>query len=327
MSATPVPRRTVPRYGGFNAVLLRVELRRMLRNRRTVVFSVVVPVLFYVIFGTGKSYSDKPVGHGDVAALIMISMALYGAMFSTTGGGAMVAVERSQGWSRQLRLTPLSSTAYIVVKVVVAMVLSGVSVGVTYAAGGLTGAEMDGRVWVSTALLAWVGSLVFAAFGVLMGYLLPSENVMQLLGPVLALFAFLGGLFMPLDQMGDTFARIATVTPMYGLSQVVHAPLTGAAPGWAAVVNVLAWFVLFAGGAAWRFRRDTARVSRGGRAPSGRCPPGRRAASTCSTPCAGVGAFGRTSRGPDPRQGVRGPGLSWGCRLDCGAVSLRSCCS
>jgi len=252
--------RTVPPFGAFNATLVRLELRRMLRNRRTVIFSVVMPVVFFLLFGTGKSYSDDSAGHGNVAAFIMVSMALYGAMLSTTGGGAMAAVERSQGWSRQLRLTPLTSTAYIAVKVLVAMLLGGVCVVVTYTAGALTGAHMDTSVWVVTGLAVWVGSLVFAAFGVFMGYLLPSENVMQILGPGLALFAFLGGLFVPLDQMGSTFRAIAHVTPMYGLNQVVHAPLTGDAPGWAAVVNVAVWLAVFVGGAVWRFGRDTARV-------------------------------------------------------------------
>ncbi|MDR6861655.1 ABC transporter permease [Phycicoccus sp. 3266] len=255
-----VPQRTVPPLGGFNATLLRLEVRRMLRNRRTVIFSVVMPVLFFLIFGTGKSYSNQDAGHGNVAAFIMLSMALYGAMLSTTGGGAMVAVERSQGWSRQLRLTPLTSTAYIAVKVLVAMLLGATSIVVTYAAGALSGAHMDSQLWLETGLIAWVGSLVFAAFGVFMGYLLPSENVMQIIGPGLALFAFLGGLFVPLDQMGHTFATIAKLTPMYGLSQLVHSPLTGDSPGTAAVVNVLVWLAVFAGGAAWRFRRDTARV-------------------------------------------------------------------
>jgi ABC-2 type transport system permease protein len=60
--------------------------------------------------------------------------------------------------------------------------------------------------------------------------------------------------------MGSTFATIAEFTPMYGLSQLVHSPLTGDSPGAAAVVNVVVWLAVFAGGAAWRFRRDTARV-------------------------------------------------------------------
>ena len=260
-TASAVPQRDVPPLGGFNSILLRLELRRMLRNRRTVIFSVVLPVVFFLLFGTGKDYSLKSAGaHGNWAASIMISMALYGAMLSTTAGGAMVATERSQGWSRQLRLTPLTPPAYIDVKVLVARLRGAVAVAVTYAAGGFTQAQLDGPLWVETALIAWVGSLVFAAFGVFMGYLLPSENVMQILGPGLALLAFLGGLFTPLDQMGKTFQTIATLTPMYGLSELAHAPLKGTSPGWAAVVNVALWLVVFAGGAAWRFRRDTARV-------------------------------------------------------------------
>lgn len=253
--------RTVPALGGFNSTLLRIELRRMLRNRRTVLFSVVLPVVFFLLFGTGKDYSLQSAGpHGNWAAAIMVSMALYGAMLSTTAGGAMVSSERSQGWSRQLRLTPLTPTAYITVKVLVAMLLGGISVVVVYAAGALTQARMDSQLWWETALVAWVGSLVFAAFGVFMGYLLPSDNVMQILGPGLALLAFLGGLFTPLDQMGHTFQTIARFTPMYGVSELAHAPLTGESPGWASLVNVLVWLAAFAGGAAWRFRRDTARV-------------------------------------------------------------------
>ena len=59
---------------------------------------------------------------------------------------------------------------------------------------------MPPHVWLLSGAVAWVGSLVFAAFGLFMGYLLPSENVMQFLGPVLALLAFFGGLFVPLDD-------------------------------------------------------------------------------------------------------------------------------
>jgi ABC-2 type transport system permease protein len=257
----PVPARTVPPLGGLNPTLFGLEVRRMMRNRRTVIFSVVLPVVFYLLFGTGKDYSLQSAGlHGNWAGAIMISMALYGAMLSTTAGGAMVSTERSQGWSRQLRLTPLTPAAYIAVKVLVAMLLGATSIAVTYAAGALTQAHLDAGTWVETAVIAWLGSLVFAAFGVFMGYLLPTDNVMQVLGPGLALLAFLGGLFTPLDQMGHTFRAIARLTPMYGVSQLSHAPLTGDNPGLAAVVNVLVWLAVFAGGAAWRFRRDTARV-------------------------------------------------------------------
>jgi ABC-2 type transport system permease protein len=140
------------------------------------------------------------------------------------------------------------------------MVLGLVSVLVTYIAGATGGAHMPWYLWLETGALAWLCALVFAAFGLFMGYLLPGENVMQLLGPVLALLAFAGGLFIPLDQMGDTFATIARFTPAYGVGEIARYPLTGDGSVSAAVLNVVVWTAVFAAGAAWRFRRDTQRV-------------------------------------------------------------------
>ena len=48
-----------------------------------------------------------------------------------------------------------------------------------------------------------------------MGYLLPSENVMQILGPALALLAFARRPVRPLDQMVRRAADLAKFTPLY----------------------------------------------------------------------------------------------------------------
>lgn len=252
--------RRVPPLGGLNLTLARIELLRVLRNRRTMIFTAAMPSLFYVLFGVGQSYSNQNAGNGNVAAYVMISMAAYGAMIASTGGGAMVATERAQGWSRQLRLTPLSPLVYVGLKLLTAMLLGAVAVAIVFAIGVFTGAALSSSaLWVTTALIAWAGSTVFAAFGLFMGYLLPSENVMQLIGPALAVLAFAGGLFVPLQE-GSVVEAIAKWTPMYGISQLAHAPLTGQDVHWVWVLNVLVWLALFSAGAVWRFRKDTARV-------------------------------------------------------------------
>ena len=102
---TTVPIRRIPPLGGFNLTFLALEIRRLLRNRRTVIFTIVLPVVFFLIFGANQSYSNDRAGSGNVEAFVMISMAVYSAMLGTTATGAMVSVERAQGWSRQLRLT------------------------------------------------------------------------------------------------------------------------------------------------------------------------------------------------------------------------------
>ena len=262
MTATTLPAgRSLPRFGGFSLGMIRLELRRMVRNRRTVIFTLVMPAVFFLLFGTGAAARNQSIGGGgNLTGYILVSMAVYGAMLSTTSGGAMVSVERAAGWSRQLRLTPLKPVAYIAVKLVLAMIIGLVSVGVAFVVGAVSGAKLPVHAWIECGLLAWVCALVFAAFGLFMGYLLPSENVMQILGPALAVLGFAGGLFVPLDAFGHTFATIAKFTPVYGVGEIARYPLTGDGNLWLAALNVVVWTSLFAAGAMWRFRRDTARV-------------------------------------------------------------------
>lgn len=238
-------------------VYLGVELRRSLRNRRTLIFSMVMPPFLFLIFGLQGDYANQSTGNGNVTGWIAVSMALYGAMVTATAGGASVSVERAQGWTRQLRLTPLRPAVYVGIKLAGAMVLGAASVLLTLVVAAFAGAQMSAGAWVLCAVLAWVGSLVFAAFGLFMGYLLPAENVMQILGPLLALLSFAGGLFVPLGD--GWWGTVAQLFPTYGLAELVHAPLGGDL-GVAAVVNVVAWAAIFSVGAAWRFRKDTARV-------------------------------------------------------------------
>lgn len=259
--AADIAARRAPALGGFNLTALKIEVRRLTRNRRTVLISIVAPVLFFLLFGLNRSYDQESAGHGNVSAFVMVSLALYGAVLATTFGGAMVSLERAQGWSRQLRLTPLSPAAYLLMKVATALVLGFCSVAAVYLAGIFTHkASMPVGIWVATGFIVWIGSLLFAAFGLFLGYVLPAENVMQFLGLILGLLSFAGGLFIPVSQFAKAVQDIAKFTPLYGLNQLVHAPLLGGSVPWTWPVNILAWLIIFSAGAIWRFRKDTARV-------------------------------------------------------------------
>ncbi|GAA3829501.1 ABC transporter permease [Nocardioides panacisoli] len=251
--------RKVPPLGGMNLTVLRIELMRMLRNRRTIIFTLVLPAALMLSFG-GQAGWDDPVGSGNVGAYILLSMALYGAALTAAAGGSMVALERALGWSRQLRLTPLHPVAYIMMKTFVALVMGALAIGAVNLIGILQGkAEMPEHIWIAGAALGLVCTLTFAALGVFVGYVVPGENAMQILGPGLALLSFLGGLFIPLSQYAHAVRLIAYWTPMYGVAEVVRSPLTHELP-WYAVVNAVGWFALFVAGAAWRMSKDTARV-------------------------------------------------------------------
>jgi ABC-2 type transport system permease protein len=142
-----------------------------------------------------------------------------------------------------------------------ALVLGLASVAAVFAAGMLTGkASMPGYLWIVTGLCAWIGSLVFAAFGLFMGYLLPSENVMQVIGPILAVFALFGGLLVPLSLLPDVMQQIAPFMPTYGVASIARYPFVGGDfdPVW--LLSVIVWTLAFAGAAVLLFRRDTRRT-------------------------------------------------------------------
>lgn len=248
-----------PALGGFNRTLLGLEIRRVLRNRRTMIFILIMPAVFFLLFGLPQRGQHLDNG-APVTGYIMISLGVYGAMVATTSGGAMVAVERALGWSRQLRLTPLRPPAYVVTKVLTAMVLGLLAVLVEFAVGAASGVRLPIHVWLLSGLAAWIGSLVFAAFGLFIGYLAPAENVMQFLGPILAILAMFGGLFVPLEVLPHVMQQIAKFTPVYGVGSIARSPLTGSGFTATAVANVVLWTAAFGFGAARLFRRDTQRV-------------------------------------------------------------------
>ena len=249
--------RRAPSLGGFNLTLLAIEVRRLLRNRRTVVLQLVVPVMLFLLFRRRAAALE---GSELTAAGTMIGIAVYAAMFGATSGGAMVSIERGLGWSRQLRLTPLRPAAYVGVKISTAMLLGAVSVAVIYAAGAIDGVAMSPSTWVATGILAWVASIVFAAFGLFMGYLLPAENVMQIIGLVLGVLGVLGGLFLPVSSLPPAMQTIAPYMPTYGVAAIARFPLVGGAfdPTW--LLSMALWTTAFALGAMLLFRRDTRRV-------------------------------------------------------------------
>src|SRR5271165_7404898 len=110
------------------------------------------------------------------------------------------------------------------------LVLSAGAVGAVYLVGALTNkVSMPAGLWVITGLCVWIGSLLFAAFGLFAGDVLPSENVTQVIAVALTLCSFAGGLFIPVSQFSPDLQTFAKFTPLYGLNQLVHYPLVGGA--------------------------------------------------------------------------------------------------
>jgi ABC-2 type transport system permease protein len=252
-------------FGGFNFTYLSLELLRRIRNPRALFFTLLFPVLMYYIVGyklLNEPLTKVPLSAGgpSVAAYIMVSMALYGASMSATQTGSTVALERAQGWSRQLRLTPLNPVVNILVKMLAGMAFGLVAVLATFVAGAVSGLNLELWQWLVCGLSSWLlASAVFTTLGLLVGYLVPGDSAAQITSLITVLLSFLGGLFFPIDSMPDALHTVAKFTPMYGIGQIARAPITGDSfdLGW--LINVLVWIFVFVMATSVAFKRDTKR--------------------------------------------------------------------
>ena len=234
----------------MNLTYYRLELRRMRRDYVTMFFTAGLPAFMYVIFGASPDYGDDPVRDGNVAMWVMIAMAAYGAVAATTGLGGTAAVERMQGWSRQLGLTPLTDGGYVRVKVATALTVAAFPIALVYAIGAVTGARAPLSVWLISAAVLLVGAITFALYGLSFGLAFRSEAAASAAGGSLVILAFFGNIFIPLTGWQLTVAKF---TPLYGYVSLGRWALTGGGtidrdtgelitvPFWQPMTNVIVW--------------------------------------------------------------------------------------
>ncbi|HEY2372257.1 MAG TPA: ABC transporter permease [Gaiellaceae bacterium] len=238
---------------------VRYELLRTFRNRRFVILSFGFPlVLYFLIAGPNRSESD--LAHTGLSAPLyfMVGLAAFGTMNSVLGSGARIAAERSVGWNRQLRLTPLSPRAYFRAKVLTGYAMAVCTLGLLYIAGATLGVHLAAGNWVRMTGLILVGLVPFAALGIWLGHALSVEAVGPSTGGITALFSFLGGVWFPITS--GALHDIAQALPSYWLVQAAHVGLGGS--GWGArgwLVDGV-WTAALAGLAVRAYRKDTGRA-------------------------------------------------------------------
>ena len=252
----------------MNATYVGLELKRIFRDPVSLFFTAGLPVFFYLIFGAAMSWGSESVGNGNVSMLIMASMAAYGAVSAAVGLGGMAAVERMQGWGRQLGLTPLADRDYIGVKVSLAVLVTMIPIGLVFLAGFLTGAAGTARAWVLSGLILVAGAAVFALYGLLFALAFRTEAAVSAASGSVVILGFLGNVFFPLS---GTLLTIAKFTPLYGLNALARYPISrgyvmegteGALthePLWVPLANVSAWLLVLGILATLLVRRARAR--------------------------------------------------------------------
>jgi ABC-2 type transport system permease protein len=241
------------------ATYTRYELLRTVRERRLMIFGFGFPLVLYFVIAVPNRHMQDFAGSGVTAPLYyMVSLASFGTMMSMVSLGGRIAGEREAGWTRQLRITPLSPRAYLRAKVMTGYTMAALSLGLLYIAGAALGVSMSASDWIRTTLLIAVALLPFAALGIGLGHLLTVDSVGPAIGGTVSLLALVSGTWFPVTS--GFLHDLGQFLPSYWLVQAGRVSIDGqpwGVMGWAVV---LGWTVVLVAFAGWAYMRDTGRV-------------------------------------------------------------------
>lgn len=244
----------------MNIAYLRLELRRLVRNRQSFIFALIIPVaLFYAIAAPNKN--TDIVSGISFARYYFAGMIALGTIAAVLSGGARIALERQIGWNRQLRLTPLSPYAYLRTKVLTSYLLAIIALLLVTAAALSIGTKLPLDDWLKSVGLVLIALIPFAALGVMLGHLIKGDAMGPVIGLGVTGFAMLGGAYFPIGQNGGFMHVFVRLIPSFWLVQGGKTGVGGISWDAEAWIVIAVWTVAMTAGAAWAYRRDTKRAS------------------------------------------------------------------
>jgi ABC-2 type transport system permease protein len=236
---------------------VRYELLRALRSWRTLFLSFGLPLVIYCVV-TPSSRHTMPDGI-PFPLYFMTGMAAYGAMWGSINPGARIARDRSKGWVRALRITPLRVRTEIAAKVLTAYLIALLTLALLFLAGALFGVHLDAAQWFEMTGLLLVGLAPFVAAGIALGHVVSVDALPAALGGFVVLLSLFGGAFGQLFPSG-VMLSIVKLLPSYWLVHAGRAVVgSGSWPaeGW---IVVAIWTLCLTPLAAIAYRHDTAIV-------------------------------------------------------------------
>nr|WP_221203418.1 ABC transporter permease [Modestobacter versicolor] len=235
--------------------MLLFQLRRVGRNKQYLFFTVLLPALFTIFF-TKILGGRMPAGeYQDVAGATMISMMAYGAIGAALGATIRLAFDRSTGWLRQLRVTPVPPGATFAVDVLVGALLVLPSLVVVALVGRFVNdVQLGLGTWVALVGVLWAGSVVFVALGLAVGLALDAQAAGAAIGVLGTVLAALGGLWIPVELFPSGMVALAHAMPSYWYAELGRDVVAGT-PSTAPVLVLALFGALFAAAALLVARR------------------------------------------------------------------------
>lgn len=224
---------------GLLAHQTRYDLLVFVRNRQARFFTVLLPVIFLVIFVS--VFGNNRVGPEHlkastyyvpgIAALAILSASLTNLVISITA-------QRELGVLKRRRATPVPAWVLIVARALTALVISFAVMAVVIAIGRLAyGVQLSASALPVTAVTAAVGSVALACLGYALSTAIASADGAQPVVLAITLpLNFISGIFIPSVRLSSGLRHVAEIFP---LEHLVAALQRGFVPG--AHATAIAW--------------------------------------------------------------------------------------
>ena len=243
------------------AAFTRFELVRLLRSWKFLAITLGFPVVFYMLFLGEHGSSTIIDGTVPWRVYLMVSMCTFGALVAAlNAGGTRLASERSTGWARQLRVTPMPAWSYVTTKVTASMLVV-LPVLILVELVGLTfgGVRLGIDQWVAMTALLWVTALPFAVLGVFVGFMVTAETAYPVVTALMFILGYFGGLFNPVSEMPQALQSAARALPTFHQASLTLNFLSGQTLGAGSWLILSGYTIVLGMALLWKHRVEEAR--------------------------------------------------------------------
>ncbi|HEY3961891.1 MAG TPA: ABC transporter permease [Gaiellaceae bacterium] len=214
--------------GGSLALVLhqaRYDLRAFLRNKQGRFFTLVLPLLFLVIF-VGV-FGNHEVGPGNVKASTyyvpgLSAMAVIAASFVNLV--ISITTQREEGILKRRRSTPVPAWVLIAGRSLTAVGVSVTSMTVLLLVGRFAyGVQLPTRTIPAVAVTAIVGSIAFCVLGYALSTAIGSADAAQpMVQAIMLPLYFISGVFIPNVNLPSWLRHVAETFPVQHLADGLH---------------------------------------------------------------------------------------------------------
>jgi ABC-2 type transport system permease protein len=191
--------------------LLRADLVVLVKNRRSLVISIALPILLLITTDSSKA-TDR---FGGALFIIGLCTAYGLASTSILGYALTVARDREKGVFQRLRVTPAPTWAIMTSRLAVQVVANLIIALVVLIVGSiLHNLSVSPGTYVLFLLISVLGGAVFLSIGQTMVGLLKSADTVNAVGRIVFIALIVLGLFGQSGALGSAWEAIARWTPV-----------------------------------------------------------------------------------------------------------------